>query len=234
MKLSPEMGESMRVLDDWLLTAERVALHLPSHTAVVADLHLGYDEARRRSGEAVPVRPLDELLRPLADVLSRNRSKRLIIAGDLLEDGRCRAVLADCRRWLEKNGMELAALTPGNHDRGLEAAPSSELSLASSIRLADWTVIHGDEDRPDGRVVQGHEHPWFRYSGRLGTPCYLFTGNHLVLPAYSPDAAGVNVLGVRRWRDYRCGVIAGDRVLDFGPVGGLRRDVLKTALRGRG
>jgi putative SbcD/Mre11-related phosphoesterase len=215
-----------------------VALHLPSNTAVVADLHLGYDEARRRSGEAVPVRPLDELLRPLATVLSRHQSKRLVVAGDLLEDGRCRAVLANFRSWLERNGIELAALIAGNHDRGLDAEsggegqPAKELSLAPRcFRLADWTVIHGDEDRPEGRVVQGHEHPWFRYSGQRGTPCYLFTGNHLVLPAYSPDAAGVNVLGVRRWWDSRCGVIVGDHVLDFGLVRGLRRDVLNTAKR---
>jgi metallophosphoesterase superfamily enzyme len=132
----------------------------------------------------------------------------------------------DFHRWLERNETELVAFIPGNHDRVLEG----ELGF----RLADWTVIHGDGDRPAGRVVQGHEHPWFRFSGRLGAPCYLFTEAHLVLPAYSPDAAGVNVLGVRRWRDYRCGVIVGDRVLDFGPVGGLRRGVLKTTPGGRG
>jgi metallophosphoesterase superfamily enzyme len=71
--------------------------------------------------------------------------------------------------------------------------------------------------------VQGHEHPWARWGPGLGAACYLFAPGHLVLPAYSPDAAGVNVLGARRWADYRCAVIAGDEVLDFGPVGGLPR-----------
>jgi putative SbcD/Mre11-related phosphoesterase len=229
----------MQVLDDWLLTAERVALHLPSNTAVVADLHLGYDEARRLSGEAVPERSMDELLRPLAGVLTRFGTRRLVIAGDLLENGRCRIALAKFRTWLGMNETELVAIIPGNHDRDLEAeygevcGQGRKLSLSPScFRLAEWTVIHGDGDRPEGRVVQGHEHPWFRFPGRLGTPCYLFTDIHLVLPAYSPDAAGVSVLGVRRWRDYRCGVIVGDRVLDFGPVAGLRRETLKTPLRG--
>ena len=32
--------------DEWLLTPERVAVHLPTSTGVVADLHLGYEEAR--------------------------------------------------------------------------------------------------------------------------------------------------------------------------------------------
>src|SRR5438067_991701 len=36
--------------DDWLLTPQRVAVHRPSGSAVVADLHLGYGQARRRGG----------------------------------------------------------------------------------------------------------------------------------------------------------------------------------------
>src|SRR5262245_15829602 len=75
----------MRVLDDWLLTAERIAVHLPSRTAVVADLHLGYAEARRRSGEAVPDDALDEQLSGLGQALQRHGTRRLVVAGDLLE-----------------------------------------------------------------------------------------------------------------------------------------------------
>ena len=44
----------MLVHDEWLLTAQRAAVHLPTATAVIADLHLGYDQVRRRGGEAVP------------------------------------------------------------------------------------------------------------------------------------------------------------------------------------
>src|SRR5262249_34562148 len=42
----------MRIHRDWLLTPERAAVHLPTATAIVADLHLGYNHARRRTGEA--------------------------------------------------------------------------------------------------------------------------------------------------------------------------------------
>ena len=44
----------MLVHDEWLLMPQRVAVHLPTATAVLSDLHLGYNEARRRDGEAVP------------------------------------------------------------------------------------------------------------------------------------------------------------------------------------
>jgi hypothetical protein len=47
--------------------------------------------------------------------------------------------------------------------------------------------------------------------------------DHLVLPAFSPDAAGVNVLGSSRWARYRACVIAGEEVLDFGEIGASRR-----------
>ena len=39
---------------------------------------------------------------------------------------------------------------------------------------------------------------------------------------FSADAAGVNVLCARRWAGYRCGVIVGERVLDFGLMRGAR------------
>jgi len=45
----------------------------------------------------------------------------------------------------------------------------------------------------------------------------------IVLPAFSEDAAGVNVIHTRKWRKYRCCVIAGDQVLDFGELETLRK-----------
>jgi putative SbcD/Mre11-related phosphoesterase len=211
-----------RALGDWLLTPQRVALHLPTATAVVADLHLGYEEARRRRGEAVPARPLGEQLAPLGLALARHGCRRLVVAGDLLEDGDCRDALAELRAWLGAAGVELVGVVPGNHDAGLSGA--DELPLcAEGVRLGQWRVVHGDGELSAGPVVQGHEHPWFRWSGRLSAPCYLVAPARLVLPAYSDNAAGVNVRGERRWRDFRCLVIAGEEVLDFGELGSLSR-----------
>ena len=41
-------------------------------------------------------------------------------------------------------------------------------------------------------------------------------------PAYSADAAGVNVLGVARWAAFRCVAAASTQVLDLGEVRSLR------------
>ncbi|HEY7424745.1 MAG TPA: metallophosphoesterase [Gemmataceae bacterium] len=228
----------MRVPNDWLLTAERIAVHLPSKTAVVADLHLGYAEARRCSGEAVPDDAVDEQLSGLGQALQRHGAKRLVVAGDLLEDGHCRDALAVFREWLRETDVELSALVPGNHDRGFA---DCGLQIADgSFRVGGWRVIHGDEPVPEGLVVQGHEHPCLRWRpksrvirprvfggrttpGGIENPCYLVAPQRLILPAFSPEAAGVNVLSMRRWRAYRCMVVAGDRVMDLGEVAGLGR-----------
>jgi hypothetical protein len=54
------------------------------------------------------------------------------------------------------------------------------------------------------------------------------------LLAFSADAAGTNVLGVRRWQSYRCGVIAGNEVLDFGILARLRKPRNLAESSGRG
>jgi metallophosphoesterase superfamily enzyme len=212
----------MRVLGDWLLTPQRVAVHLPSATGVVADLHLGYGQARRAAGEAVPAPALGAQLAPLREALARHGARRLVVAGDLLEDGRrAGPVLDELAGWLAGAGVELAGLVPGNHDRGL-AAGSGLRVCRRGFALGGWRVVHGDATLPEGRLVQGHEHPCVRWPGLPTAPCYLVAEGRLVLPAYSPDAAGVNVVGAPRWAAYRCAVIAGDAVLDFGEVRRLR------------
>jgi len=211
----------MRVHDDWLLTAARAAVHLPTATAVVADLHLGYNEARRRAGEAVPAPDAAAALAPLRPVLAAHGVRRLVIAGDLFEAGWAADLAAGLRAWLDAAGVELAGVAPGNHDRGLADAGGLPVCPEGCV-VGGWRVVHGDGRLPDGPVVHGHEHPWVRWTDRLGGPCYLVGPGRLILPAFSPDAAGVNVLPGRR-PAFRCAVIAGDRVLDFGELGELRK-----------
>jgi putative SbcD/Mre11-related phosphoesterase len=214
----------MLVLEDWRLTPQRVALHLPSATAVVADLHLGYEQARQRTGEAVPLPTLEQQLAALGAALAQHGIRRLIVAGDLLEDSRSVQVLEDLNQWLDRRNLELIGLVPGNHDRHLQSREAQLLRLfPKGIQVGRWRVVHGDQELPRGRVVHGHEHPWARWSTNLSAPCYLIGRNRLILPAYSEAAAGVNVLRGPRWLKYHCLVIVGERVLDFGEVGRLSR-----------
>jgi metallophosphoesterase superfamily enzyme len=233
----------MHVHEDWLLTAERVAVHEPSHTAVVADLHLGYAEARRRRGEAVPEDSVYVELEPLQHVLLAHRIKRLVIAGDLLEDAACRETLDSFEEWLRASHLSEIELVPGNHDAGLEVGLAEHSSFTlhpEGVEVAGWRIVHGEGRLPDGPIVHGHEHPWLRWSpknrairprythgriacGTLDGPCYLSGPERLILPAYSQEAAGANVLSKRAWRPFRCHAIAENRVLDLGEVATLNR-----------
>jgi putative SbcD/Mre11-related phosphoesterase len=207
----------MRVHIDWLLTPERAAVHLPTGTAVIADLHLGYSGARRRAGEAVPAMGIEEATAGLEPLLARERIARLVIAGDLVEGRMCNGLVQEFMNWLGERGVELG-LARGNHDRGLEV---EDLGSPNS-QVGAWRVAHGDAGLPRGPAVFGHYHPCLRLGG-LRAPCFLIGARRIMLPAFSRDASGVNVL-CRRWpRGYRCAVIAGEQVLDFGPVAGLSR-----------
>jgi len=195
-------------IDDWLLTSHRAAVHLPTATAVIADLHLGYDRARRRGGEAVPLRGVTDCLQRLRRLVVEVEVRRLVIAGDLLEDGRHGPVDPPFVEGLTQLGLTDWVLVPGNHDRALGGLPLAP----DGVMLGRWRVVHGDGLVPDGPVVQGHLHPCLRLRGGLAAPCYLVGKDRLVLPAFSPDAAGVQVVG----QPYRCCVIAGAKVLDLG------------------
>jgi metallophosphoesterase superfamily enzyme len=233
----------MRILHDWLLTPQCVAVHRPTRTAVVADLHLGYAEARRRRGDAVPPESMAELLEPLLRVSQQHAVRSLVIAGDLLEDGNCREALSSFLEWVDRSKMDLIAVVPGNHDLGLASPPGRKLRLPlypQGVTIGDWQIVHGEGSLPDGPVVHGHDHPVLRWSLKsranrprfarsrfapetIDGPCYLSGPRRLVLPAFSKEAAGVNILSMPRWRAFCCHIVAGDHIVDLGEVSTLRR-----------
>ena len=210
----------MLVHKHWLLTPERAAVHLPTATAVIADLHLGYQQARRRGGDAIPAVGLDDTIAALSALYERNEVRSLIIAGDLHEDGRRGLFPSELLTWLRDAGLDLAGVVPGNHDRGLRGEKAMAIHR-DGMTLGGWRIVHGDGKAPRQPCVQGHLHPVFRWGEAVSAPCFLIGERRIILPAFSDDTAGLNVLRGRRWSAYRCGVIAGDEVLDFGMIGDL-------------
>src|SRR5947209_2704449 len=98
--------------DGWLFTAARAAIHTPTATAVVSDLHLGYGEARRRGGDAVPAPGVAAQLGPLRNALGRHGVRRLVVAGDLFEAGTSVVLGRAFLEWLHDQGVELTAVVP--------------------------------------------------------------------------------------------------------------------------
>lgn len=202
------------VLGEWLLTPFRMAIHEPTRTGVVADLHLDYCVARRHGGDAIPARPLDEQLGALIEGCAALDITRIVIAGDLCE---ARLTVDLAERFLATiggRGLSIRAIVPGNHDRGWQEL-RDRLPLSDGYRLGDWHIVHGDGQSCPRRSVLGHFHPAYR-SGTHNHACYLVGAEHLVLPAYSPDAAGGNVRGAPAWQGFLAYVIEGQRVVNRG------------------
>jgi putative SbcD/Mre11-related phosphoesterase len=220
--------------DGWQLTPEGAAVHGGEQTAVIADLHLGYEWARGAAGDCVPAHSFPATLARLAGVLRAACVSRLIVAGDLVESSRpCAHTCADVRRlqkWLARRGISLLALE-GNHDKSLlpslHDASGESASLPATCTVGGWTIGHGHQRLDAPRTISGHHHPVFRFEGTV-FPCFLVGAGRIVLPAFSPNAAGSDVASravpdVWCTANLRCIVSTGCELLDFGPLADLRR-----------
>ncbi len=223
----------VQVCTDWLLTPHRAAIHMPTATAVVADLHLGYGAARQGGGDAVPSAGLQETIVDLESLFTEFSPKRLVIAGDLLETGRLPAFAEDLLAWLTKTGVDLAAVTPGNHDRGSLRKLLGERYFPEGFLVGDRLVVHGHERLAAGRLIYGHYHPSLDFGREVKASCYLVGRRSILLPAHSRNASGVNVLDCQAWQRWRCFAIASGQVLDFGVVGAIGRRLQRPIGRDR-
>ncbi len=222
--------------ESWQLTPEGAAIHPGERTAVIADVHLGYEWARGAAGDCVPAHSLDETRTRLDRLLARAPIERLIVAGDLVESSRpCHRTAADLRRlvdWLDPLGVRLLVLE-GNHDRSpmgvskLRRRSTGSPPLPSTCTVDSWTIGHGHQPIAGDRTISGHVHPIVRIAG-VGAPCFLAGPGRIVLPAFSRNAAGWDVLTAavpRDWRiaDLRCFASTGDDILDLGLMPDMRR-----------
>ena len=221
MKTSSEKS-SIFGMGAWQLAPEGAAIHRGERTAVIADVHLGYEWARGFAGDCVPAHSLDETWSRLDRLFARAPIVRLIVAGDLVESARpCSRTAADLRRLrnrLESVGVSLTVLE-GNHDR----SPS----LPATCTVDGWTIGHGHQPLPGDQTISGHLHPVVRIAGS-GAPCFLVSPDRIILPAFSLNAAGLDVVTVRvpsEWLEVplRCIASSGDNLLDLGPLPMLRR-----------
>jgi putative SbcD/Mre11-related phosphoesterase len=208
---SPQDG-AVVVHGEWELTPWRAAVHLPTATAVIADVHLGYDRARRRKGDAVPLIPVEEQMAPLLALAAATEVRRLIVAGDLFEMRPGFELVQEFLCCLAEAKMELVAVIPGNHDRHIGKHRFYLPLRERTIALGGWTLQHGDGKLSTGPVVHGHIHPAVRLSKRQLAPCYLVAPGRIVLPAFSQEAAGFNIVGDRKWGKMERFHIEGGRV----------------------
>ena len=154
---------------------------------VVADLHWGYAASHRARGNLLPWWGDDEIEQRLQALVGDYHPAEMLWLGDVVHaaEGRARA-----EAFLQRTSVPITHLA-GNHDRRWRAAG------AASARRGNYFFHHGDGALalPEACIeVIGHHHPavsWGDAAGsRLKLPALVASGRRLVLPAFSPWAAG--------------------------------------------
>lgn len=208
------------------MTPEGAIVRSEERVAVIADLHLGYE--RSRQGDFLPEVSLQSVQKRLGPLLAEAGVKQLVVAGDVVESaaglqGRGSALDRFCD-WLGALDVE-PVLVAGNHD------DASDSRFVNHHQLAGWLIHHGHENSAlneaevSGRVM-GHWHPAACWQGRRYR-AFLTSPDKIILPAFSADAAGIDLFRGRSsqleaWREYRCLICLDRSLLDFGKLRDVR------------
>ncbi|WP_224269826.1 metallophosphoesterase [Haloprofundus salinisoli] len=232
------------------VVGDRAVFFPASGTLVVADLHVGRDEA---SDVEFPLGEREDLRARLTALLDRFSPTEVVFAGDVLHSfGRASAATAESLDGLAAACRDRGArpvLVAGNHDAMLSSVwegPIHDEYRPGGERDDDGDeeilVCHGHEE-PEGVAdcyVVGHDHPTIAIEGQR-RPCALYgpgayRGSDVVmLPAFNRLAPGVEINGMRT-RDFQSPLVtnadalrplvydeASDEALQFPPLGKLRR-----------
>ncbi len=182
-----------------VLLDTRLALFLEAtRTLVVADLHWGYAESHRTTGNLFPAWGDDTLESTLRALIVDYAPTEIVWLGDSLHTTRAAPqARARAESFVAQSIIPIHVIA-GNHDAGWPIARHDPL-------IRDQFVLHhGDRalspDVPDlppmpSRIeVVGHHHPAYTYRDGAGTrfklPALVQSPGFLILPAFSRWAAG--------------------------------------------
>ncbi len=166
----------------------RLALWLAElRLLVVADLHWGYAASHAVRGSLLPLWGDDEIAARLDALIADYRPAEMLWLGDSLHTLTGRA---SAEAWLHRATVPVTVLA-GNHDRKWPRA-----ALPTEHR-GRFFFHHGDGSPvlPSGSLeIIGHHHPAVTWNdgagGRFKLPALVASDRRLILPAFSPWAAG--------------------------------------------
>jgi putative SbcD/Mre11-related phosphoesterase len=187
---------------------------------VVADTHIGYEEALAEQGVFIPPIQVSEMRKTLAAMVEDAGASRLILLGDVKhefgdvtrQEWRETTMLLD---FLRKDLRLRVEVVRGNHDNYLiPILKRLEIPFHDPCLLeGGYLFFHGHKPLPvEGfredveYVLMGHEHPALALRDKLGVKIKLkallegtFLGKKVyVLPAFSPLMPGTEVNIERR------------------------------------
>jgi uncharacterized protein len=154
---------------------------------VIADLHWGYAASHRARGNLLPWWGDDEIQQRLLALMATYQPAEMIWLGDVVHaaEGAARA------ETFLRNAPLPVTLVAGNHDRRWRG------TTTKSVTRGNYFFHHGDSAAAvpsQSLEIIGHHHPAVSWSDGAGTqvklPALIASPRRLVLPAFSPWAAG--------------------------------------------
>lgn len=180
-------GERLRLLP------ERAAYWPRTHTLLIADAHLGKAAAFRREGVAVPSGTTQENLQRLTTLLDTLDARRVVFLGDMLHNRAARDATGRAfTRWREQHASVDMVLVRGNHDRRAgDPPPEWRVECVTEPWPDDGLALCHLPQTVAGRyAIAGHVHPSAQLYGRgrelVRLPCFFFTPDYAILPAFGP------------------------------------------------
>jgi len=156
---------------------------------VIADLHWGYVASHRAEGNLLPAWGDADIARRLDALVRDYDPAEMVWLGDSLHT---LAGAQTAEEYLRKASLAVTIVS-GNHDARWSRAREHRF-----LQRGNFTLHHGDRVLlvPSGSCeIVGHLHPavsWADGAGmRLKMPALVTSDHRLVLPAFSPWAAGV-------------------------------------------
>jgi putative SbcD/Mre11-related phosphoesterase len=229
-----EITKNIKIID--------LALYLTkSKTLIIADSHIGFEEALNKQGILIPRFHFKDLVQRLEKILKKAKPNTIIINGDIKhelgtiseQEWRYTLRLID---FLSKYCKNLF-LIRGNHDKILgPIAKKRNITLADQIIINNILITHGNKlikiPKNIKTIIIGHEHPaiGLREKTRVETfKCFL-KGKYksktlIVQPSFNLVTEGTDITKEKTLspflkqdlRNFECYIVA-DKVYKFGKL----------------
>ncbi len=214
---------------------------------VLADFHIGYEEALNKQGILMPRLQLNDFIKRLDKILSKiNQPEKIIINGDLKhefdtiseQEWRDTLKIID---YLDNKCNELI-LIKGNHDTILgPIAKKRNIQILDYVIIKNTLILHGHKlNKSIEKIIKinkiktiiiAHEHPAITLNNGIRQEtfkCFL-KGKYkrkqlIVLPSFYFMTEGTNILESKLLSPFLTNIknfnvyIIGDKIYDFGKI----------------
>lgn len=193
---------TLEILPDVSITSDRCVLLEGGKTAVIGDLHLGYESALEDEGVFLPKINTGTIRDTLNRIISCYEPDQIILLGDIKHDFRRSKynTSSEIREILELiNEAADVLVIKGNHDNYIQNVLQGMGMLAADyVDVVGFRLEHGHIDSGSRPVIIGHEHPAVRIPGAGGSKihCFIWAKKEgvLVIPPFSPFSTGTDIL----------------------------------------